>query len=503
MRTKNVIRNTGFSLTLEMIVLAFGLIMPRLIILTYGSRVNGLTSMINQIIGVINLLQAGAIGASIFEMYRPVAEKDYEKISIIYTSSKKYFNKLGFVFLGIILAVIPFVIWNQSDSGIESWAIAVSVLILGLNGAYSFFFYACYDIIFSAHQKNFQMSLAGIIEKLAYYALLFLIISLNIHFIFMYVAVLFGGTVKILCLTYAFNKNYRKKLLPVGKEINYKVKNKGHLLVNQISTQVIESSPVLIISGILGLTYASVYSVYNLIQLMLRTVFATIQYSIAASFGNVTVSENQEKVKGVFNVIHFIFSMLGTFLYSCTAFLFMPFIELYTGRISDADYIVPSLALLIVVYSISWCLYMPYFMASNAYGLFRQTSVQSVICGAVSLIISFICVRYNMSFVLIGIITYYLSSFIWRLIVMRKQLPWFKLAALPRRTVLLISLPLLSYILYENLNIAAVSWLMWVLMALAAAFIISALMLIYILIFERCEFLLLIDYVKALSGRRK
>ena len=503
MRTKNVIRNTGFSLLLEIIVLAFGFIMPRLIILTYGSSVNGLTSAINQIIGVINLLQAGAIGASIFEMYRPVAENNYKKISIIYLSSKKYFRKLGFVFLGIIIAVIPLLVWNQSDSGIPPWAIGISVLILGLNGGYNFFFYACFDIIFSAHQRNFQMSLAGIIEKLIYYALLFLVISVKIHFVFMYVAVLIGGTAKILWLAYSFNKNYKKKLVPIEKGITYKVKNKGHLLTNQISTQVIESSPVLIISGMLGLTYASVYSVYNLIQLTLRTVFATIQYSIAASFGNVTVSENQEKVLSVFSSIHFVFSMLGTFLYTCTAFLFMPFIKLYTSNISDADYIIPKLALLIIIYSITWCLYMPFFMASNAYGLFRQTSVQSVICGAFALLISFIGVRYNMAFVLLGIIAYYLMSFIWRLIVMKRYLPWFKLKALPRRTAFIILLPLFAYCLNINMKIEAVSWTVWVILALITVFASGTLMFIYILLFERRELLLCLDYAKALLGRKK
>lgn len=503
MRARNVFRNTCFSLTLEAMMLAFGLIMPRLIILTYGSSVNGLTSTINQIISVINLLQAGAVGASIFEMYKPAAEGDYGKISVIYTASKRYFNRLGGVFLGIILAVTPYVVWRQSDSGLPPWAIAISVLILGINAGFSFFFYACYDIIFSAHQMNFQMSLSGIIERLAYYGLLFLVISAKIHFVFMYLAVLLGGTTKALYLAYAFNKSYKKKLIAVERNNPYKVKNKGHLLVNQIATQVVESSPVLIISSALGLRYASVYAVYNLIQQTLRTVFSTVQYSVAASFGNVTVSENREKVNHVFNLIHFVFMMMGTFLYTCTAFLFMPFVALYTSRFSDVDYSQPLLAFLIVAYAISWCLYMPYFMASNAYGLFKETSHQSVICGIIAILISSISVRQNISLVLIGVIFYYTASFLWRLAVIKKHIPWFSLRALARRSAVLISMSALAFGLYCFFEVAFVSWLQWVLAAVLTTAVVFAVVLGYSLFFERSELFLCIAYAKALVFGKK
>lgn len=503
MRSRNVLRNTCFSLALEVLMLAFGLIMPRWIILTYGSNVNGLTSTINQIIGVINLLQAGAVGASIFEMYKPVAAGNYKAISMIYTSSKRYFNRLGCVFFLSILAVIPYVVWSQSRSGLPPWTIAASMLILGINAGYNFFFYACYDIIFSAHQMNYQMSLAGIIEKLVYYGLLFIIVGAKIHFIFMYMAVLLGGTSKILYLAYAFHKSYQKMLVPVEKHNFYKVKNKGHLLANQIATQVIESSPVLMISGTLGLRYASVYAVYNLIQQTLRTVFSTIQYSIAASFGNVTVSENQEKVNRIFNIIHFVFCMMGVFLYTCTAFLFMPFVHLYTKNFDDVNYIQPLLAIYIVLYAISWCLYMPYLMASNAYGLFRETSKQSVLCAAISLLLSVIGVKMNICLALSGVLFYYLASFLWRLHVMRKHIPWFSLNALARRTIILIVLPMFAYLLYRLLGLTFQSWLAWIMTAGVTTAAVCGILLMYILAFERSEFQLCLHYARSLIRGKK
>ena len=97
-------KNLFFSLAYEALLILLGLILPKLIIATYGSEVNGLTSTINQILIVINLLQAGAVGASIYQMYAPVANNDQEEINRIMSTSQRYFRRLE-----------PFFIFNRNS----------------------------------------------------------------------------------------------------------------------------------------------------------------------------------------------------------------------------------------------------------------------------------------------------------------------------------------------------------------------------------------------------
>ena len=73
MRSLSTLKNMIASLACEIMLVLFGLVVPRLIIETYGSEVNGLTSTITQVLSILNLLQAGAVGASIFQMYKPIA----------------------------------------------------------------------------------------------------------------------------------------------------------------------------------------------------------------------------------------------------------------------------------------------------------------------------------------------------------------------------------------------------------------------------------------------
>lgn len=55
MRSLNSLRNLIVSLLYELLVVAFGLFVPRLIIGTYGNDVNGLSSTVNQVLQIMNL----------------------------------------------------------------------------------------------------------------------------------------------------------------------------------------------------------------------------------------------------------------------------------------------------------------------------------------------------------------------------------------------------------------------------------------------------------------
>jgi O-antigen/teichoic acid export membrane protein len=503
MRTKNALRNTAFSLLLEVLLLIFGMIMPRLIILTYGSAVNGLTSAINQILSILNLLQAGAVGASIFEMYKPVAEKDYQRISLIMDASKRYFFKLGLIFLGLVMAIAPLVAISKADAEIGKWEILISVIILGINGAYYFFILSWYDILFSSHQKRYILSIAGIIEKLIYYGLLFIVLKSSIHFIFMYFVVLCGSTIKVLFLYYIYKKKYSMYMVPVPKDNRYEIKNRGYLLCNQVATQAVESSPVILITILYDLKLVSVFSIYNLVQMAIKMLINTVQYSISAVFGNVVVAESEEKVKNVFNIMQFVFCMMGVFICSCMIIMFMPFVRLYTIGITDANYIYPILAFLIVVNTMSFSLYIPYCLMANVYGFFKETYLQAMICAVFSIAFSCIFGMVYMPLVLIGLIFYYLSSFIYRLLLINNKISWFRFEKMPRRIAVLVLFPFATYIMGEKFTVSVVSWMDWFIVAFLIAVAVIMFMLMYVGLFERKEFATCMEYGKDLLKSRK
>ena len=150
MRSRSALKNVIMSLAYEIILVLFALFMPRLIIGTYGSEVNGLTSTVTQVLQILNLLQAGAVGASIFQMYKPVAERDYVQVSRVIRASQRYFTKIGSIFLALVLVLAPAMGFGIK-SELELWEKTLAFVILGLNGAFYFFFTSWFDILFSSH----------------------------------------------------------------------------------------------------------------------------------------------------------------------------------------------------------------------------------------------------------------------------------------------------------------------------------------------------------------
>ena len=199
MRTKLTFYNMIVSLISQFIFLILSIVFPRLIILVFGSEVNGLTSSINQILNIVNLLQAGVVGASIYDMYRPISENNNKLLGTIFYSSKQYFNKLSKIFLFIGIVFIPLFLLN-SKNNISFIEMMLSVFILTLNGAIIFKYVSSYDIIISAHQKKYILVYSSLIEKIIYYVLLLLVLHLSVHFIFMYLALICGTLARIIFL---------------------------------------------------------------------------------------------------------------------------------------------------------------------------------------------------------------------------------------------------------------------------------------------------------------
>lgn len=503
-RTANTFRNLIWALLAQVIILGLGLVLPRLIILTYGSAINGLTATINQLLSVLNLLQAGALGASIFALFKPIADNNYEQISLILHSSKRYFNRLGWVFLLLTVIIAPVVALNKANNEVSFEEIVLAFLILGLNASFSFFYYSRFDILFSADQKRHILSIASIVEKLTYFGLLFIILGSGIHFIFMYVAVLMGSSIKVGILYLIFRKYYAHKLLQISKGQYYEIPNKGYLLVNQISTQAVESAPIIFIAFSYDFRFVSVYSIYYLVMQMIKMVISTIQVSVSEVFGNMVVSEESERIESVFNLMMFVYIVIGTFLTTCAAFLFMPFISLYTMGMTDVNYIIPLIALVIVIYSLVYCLYMPFYTLSNAYGLYKETYLQSLITGIASLIISFIFSRYaEMPFVLVGLIAYYLFSMIYRIMIIIRHVEWFEMIKLSSRLVFYISLPISAYYFQQVFVDNAYSWRSFFGLTIFAVVATTAFIMLYILFFERKQFNELKGYITMFVYRRR
>ena len=265
MRSKNAIRNLTWYLAYEAIAFTLGVVFPHFLIKIYGSEINGLTSTITRVLALINLIQAGAVGAAIYQMYKPVAEGDYETQSSIILSSKRFYNKISIIFFLCSLAAGLFYSFYIKSDVLKWWEILISFLILSANGAAALLITSISDIFLSPHQKKYYLIISQFFNLIVHYGLLVIVLIMKLHFVFIYVSILAGGCINIL-LNYVFYKKHSKNKItnhPINK--NYIIPNKKYLMLQCIGEQAITAAPTIIITTILGLSFSSVFSIYFLV----------------------------------------------------------------------------------------------------------------------------------------------------------------------------------------------------------------------------------------------
>ena len=447
MRLRNVTKNVIITLLSEIIRFILGIIVPRLIILKFGSTINGFTVTVNNILNVINLIQAGAVGASIYEMYAPVSKQDYQSISNILYSSQRYFRKLGLIFIILVIASSPLISIRQLNNGLSLSEMEWSIIILGINGLFSFWFFAYYDILFCSHQKKYIISLATIGYYIVYYALIFFTLAMpHAHFTWLYIASIGGNLTKLVILYIMYKKQYDYLLPKPDHKFRYPIKNRYHLLVQQISINGIEASVPIMLSYVKQYSLVSVYAIYNMIYGICSMIIFLILNSVVNVMGNVVRTEQDDKIIQIYDLIHLIFSVLGTWIGACMMCLLLPFVCLYTQGITDINYIRSDFALIMIVYFFSISIYVPIYLLANVYGYYEKITVYHLVGLIVALSAALLGGRYFEQLIVLMPAVLYIIISIGIYGICRRNVKWLKNIGIWKRDVVMVLFLIIAYI---------------------------------------------------------
>lgn len=336
MKVKRSIYNIIFGFGAQIITLAMGIIIPRLILVGYGSEVNGLLNTVTQIYAYVALLEAGVGTATIQALYGPIIKGDKEEISGIFVAAQNYYRRLTtYYFLCVVLLSVvgPFAI----KSDLNPVEIGSVIFLHGMAGVISFYFAATFKQLLAAEGKNYVVVIITFaVQMLTYVAKIVLALAkTNIVFIQLsyFLITLFQV---ILYMAY-----YRRKYYWVDLKTKPRkgaLKQKNSFLIHEITLTIFNSTDTIVLSTISGLAVASVYAVYNLVFSGLYTIFSTLFNSVRFTLGQI-YHENTErylKLHDAFESIYigFVFSII-----SVCYFLILPFIELYTKGVGDANYL--------------------------------------------------------------------------------------------------------------------------------------------------------------------
>ena len=109
MSNKGKLHRVGYNmiagLAYQVITLIIGFILPRLVLVYYGSDVNGELNAIRQMFAYLYLLDAGVGLATTQALYKPVAVDDHRSISAILSATNQHYRRAGLIYALIVVAV--------------------------------------------------------------------------------------------------------------------------------------------------------------------------------------------------------------------------------------------------------------------------------------------------------------------------------------------------------------------------------------------------------------
>jgi len=384
----------------QLVIFSCGLILPRLIILHYGSATNGLISSITQFLAFFAMTEMGVGAVVRASLYKPLASHDEEEVSKILVSSKQFFSKIGWMLCVYTLVLMfYFPLFVDHSNGYFGTAVLVGAIAFGSISSY--LFGIIYVQLLNADQRSYIQLIIATLTTILNTCLAVSLIYMNADVEIMKLLSAFVFLIKPFLLHWYVNRHYHLnlKIQFVGEPI----KQKWNGLAQHIATYVLKHVDVVILTWFSSLANVSIYYVYHLVTNGLYSLVEILNTGTLALFGDMLARKETAKLNTAFAVFEMLLHAAVTFLYAVAGMLILPFVRVYTQGIADANYIVPTFAVVILLASGAFCLRFPYNMMILAAGHFKQTQNSAIIEAILNIIVSIsLVVKYGLVGVAVG-----------------------------------------------------------------------------------------------------
>ncbi|MCR5666512.1 MAG: sugar translocase [Eubacterium sp.] len=333
----------GFSIIL-------GLVVRSIFIRTLGNDYLSINGLYSNILGMLSLAEMGFGVAMVYSMYKPLQENDTMKLASLTDLYKRVYRVIGFVVLGIGLAVIPFMDYIIKDPPAINH-LTVYYLMFLLDIVLSYWFFAYRRSIFSADQKEYlNTNTTNIFNFIKSGAQIVLLIAFHNFFIYLATQLLCTVLANIV-IAHRANKLYPALSIKHPKrlakeELRVIKDNVKALMLSRISFVILNSTDNIIISAFVGVSWVGLLSNFTMIVENVVSVISQFTSAITASLGNYFLSESKEDGYRLFKRVEFI----GMWAYGICAValwtLLNPFVTIWLGSDYNlADKIIFALAL--------------------------------------------------------------------------------------------------------------------------------------------------------------
>ncbi len=337
MRLKNIAKNFVAGMAMQIIIEILRFVVRTVFIYTLTQAYLGINGLFSSILNILNISELGIGAAIVAEMYKPLANNDTEKLKSLMVFYRKAYLCIGWAFLGIGLALMPFLPSLMKETT-ELVNIYFVYLLLLLNSVVSYWFSSYKLSIVTASQKNYALiplqSIIHVGGALAQILALLLLRTTPTLSFYVYSILGIATTITINLLSARkavkmFPLLKEKKAIPLSKEERHHIgKNVYALSVSKVSSAALNSIDNIVIASVFvsGVSVVGVYSNYTMITTFVTSFMTILANALIPSLGELCAGESITKKEETFNNLQIFYFWLFGFCSICLWILLNPFI---------------------------------------------------------------------------------------------------------------------------------------------------------------------------------
>lgn len=384
--------NIATTLISQLVATICGVVIPRVMIGTFGSAVYGLTTSIAQFLSYISLLEGGIGRVARAELYKPLAEGNDYEISRVYHAIKHFFRGVGgaFIVYTLILSLVYYDI--AKVDGISRWDIFFLIWIISTSTLAKYLGGLANLTLLNANQKQYIGNMIIMATTIVNALLVVVLTWMNCDIFIVKIGSSLAYIAQPVCYAFYVKKHYH--LPPVGRNRS-KLDQKWTGIGQHIAYFLHTNTDVVMLTLFADIRLVAVYSVYRLVISNIRKIAASFTGGMEAAFGEMIARKETASLQNAFRKYKFMISSVSIVLFGTTAVMIVPFVRLYTEGITDAEYIQPVFAMLLLFAEAADCVIHPCCSLPIAANQLKQTRLGSYAEAAINIVLSLILIRWN------------------------------------------------------------------------------------------------------------
>lgn len=494
MKNKITLLNSISALFLQVVTIISGFIIPKIILLYFGSAVNGLVSSISQFLSYIALIEGGVTGVIYASLYKPLLDNDKTKISRILVTSKIFYRRIGYIFMAysLVLAVIYPIFINKDFDFLFASGLTI---VLSITLLIQYMFSLTLKTLLVADKKLYIISFTqvGIIILNIIFTYISARIYPNIHILKFISGIMY--VFQPLIYARYVNKNY--DISWDEKQDNTLLKERWNGFAINVANFIHTSTDITILTIFTNLKIVSVYYVYSLVINGLGSLVKSISSGIEPTIGHSYAKNDSNDINFKMDLYEFVIFFLVGFLFTVASIQITPFVMVYTKKINDANYCQPIFGYVIVLAEALYLLKYPHLSIAYTANKFKEITVPAFIEAFINIVISVMLVnKIGMIGVAIGTAIAMLYRMIFQVRYTQKILPNRKPRIYYKKLIIISIATIVAILMCNLIRINEENFVNLILGASIHSLIVLIIYFITAFLFFKREFKFLISYIK-------